>query len=279
MILMRIVIACGIFACAIASASPYQMPNTESKILIDENTKREYQLYIKLPEDYSENVSYPVVYLTDAWYTFPVVAGSVQVPMATERMKNVIVVGISRDLSIDRDTSRLRDFTPTTPESWERESGEADLYHNFISNDVFNYIDSTYSTDKDQRTYVGVSLGALWGSYVLLKYPDTFSNYVLASPALWFDDEYIFRLEQEYAKSNSDLKAKVYLSVGSLEVLKGEGFTLDMVSDSRKLYEALKSRQYNSLTIKNAVVDSANHETAFPASSIMGLYWLFGNDN
>ncbi|MDQ2077129.1 alpha/beta hydrolase [Marinimicrobium sp. ABcell2] len=279
MILMKIVVACTMFACAVASASPYQMPNTESKILRDENTKREYELYIKLPEDYSENVNYPVIYLTDSWYTFPVVAGSVQVPMATEKMQEVIVVGISRDLSMDRDTSRLRDYTPTSPKNWKRKSGEADLYHRFISNDVFNYIDSTYSTDKNQRTYVGVSLGGLWGAYVLLTYPDTFENYVLASPALWFDDEYIFRLEQEYAKANSDLKANVYLSVGSLEVLKGEGFTLDMVIDSRRLYEALKSRQYENLTIKNAVVDSANHETAFPASSIMGLYWLFGNDS
>lgn len=279
MILIRTVVACAIFVCSIASASPYQMPNTASKILRDENTKREYELYIKLPEDYSEDVHYPVVYLTDAWYTFPIVAGSVQVPMATEKMKKVIVVGISRDLSIDRDTSRLRDYTPTTPKNWKNKSGEADLYHHFISNEVFNYIESTYSTDKNQRTYVGVSLGALWGAYILLKHPDTFANYVLASPALWFDDEYIFRLEQEYAKANKDLKANVYLSVGSLEALKGEGFTLDMVGDSRKLYETLKSRQYKNLTIKNAVVDSANHEIAFPASSIMGLYWLFGNDS
>lgn len=277
MVLMKIAVICIISASTIASARPYQMPNTESKILRDENTKREYELYIRLPEDYSENVKYPVVYVTDSWYAFPIVAGAVLVPMATDKMKNVIVVGISRDLSIDRDTSRLRDYTPTTPKNWKSKSGEADAYHHFISNDVFNYIDSKYSTDKKQRTYVGVSLGGMWGAYVLLKHPDTFSNYVLASPALWFDDEYIFRLEQEYAKTNEDLKANVYLSVGSLEVLKGDGFTLDMVGDSRKFYEVLKSREYKNLNLKNAIVDSANHEISFPGSSIMGLYWLFGN--
>jgi len=279
MALMKIAVICIMLVCTIASAAPYQMPNTESKILKDENTKREYELYIQLPEDYSENVKYPVVYVTDSWYAFPIVAGSVLVPMATEKMEKVIVVGVSRDLSIDRDASRLRDYTPTTPENWKSKSGEADVYHRFISNDVFNYIDSTYSTDKNQRTYVGVSLGGMWGAYILLKHPDTFSNYVLASPALWFDDEYIFRLEQEHAKNNEDLHASVYLSVGSLEVLKGEGFTLDMVSDSRRFYEALKSRQYKNLELKNAVVESANHEISFPASSIMGLYWLFGNDS
>ena len=276
---MKILFTCTMLVCAVASAGPYQMPNSETKILRDKNTKREYELYIRLPEDYSKTGQYPVVYTTDSRYTFPIVAAAVQIPMGTEKMKKVIVVGISGDLGLDRDISRLRDYTPTTPQNWKKKSGEADVYHHFISNDVFNYIDNTYSTDKKQRTYVGVSLGGMLGAYILLKYPNTFANYVLASPALWFDEGYIFKLEKEYAKKNSDLNANVYLSVGSLEVHKTDDFTLDMVVDSRKLYEALKSRKYKSLNIKNVVVDSANHEISFPASSIMGLYWLFGSDS
>lgn len=276
--IVKVFFSCAMLLCANVLAGPYQMPNSETKILIDKNTKREYELYIKLPEDYSEAGQYPVVYTTDSWNTFPIVAGAVQVPMVTGKIKKVIIVGISRDLSLDRDTSRLRDYTPTTPKNWKKKSGEADVYHNFIVNDVFNYIDNTYSTDINQRTYVGASLGGMLGAYILLKYPDTFSNYILASPALWFDEGYIFKLEKAHVKKNSDLKANVYLSVGSLEVHKTDDFTLDMTSDSRKLYETLKSRKYKSLNIKNVVVDSAIHETSFPTSSIMGLYWLFGND-
>lgn len=277
---LKIILLCvSSFTWTAASASPYQMPNTESKVLTDQNTGREYELYIKLPEGYSSKIRYPVVYLTDSWYTFPIVAGAIQMPMSAGKMEKVIIVGISKDLNEDKNVARMRDYTPTTPKNWKMKTGEAEQYLKFISGPVFNYIDTAYSTDKNRRTYVGVSLGGILGAYVMLSSPEVFSSYVLASPALWFDNEYIFRLEKEYSKTHTDLNANIYLSVGSLEVLKGDKFILDMVNDSRRLYEVLKSRGYKNLNIKNVVVDSADHETSFPTSSTMGLYWLFGKSN
>ncbi|WP_185230331.1 alpha/beta hydrolase [Teredinibacter franksiae] len=266
-------------ASVVALSKPYTMDNTDSVVLEDKKTNRKYEVFIRVPERYDQAKKYPVVYLTDAWNRFPIVAAAVQIPILTGSMEGVIVVGISKDVNEDRDDARVRDFTPTSPTDWKKKSGEADTYHSFVSGVLFDYIDRSYSTDPKNRTYVGGSLGGLWGAYVLFKYPETFNNYILASPALWFDNYYIFGLEKQFLEKAKNSSINVYLSVGELEVIKSKDFNVNMVKDAERLYDVLNNKKIGGLRVKNVVVDSANHDVSFPTSSIMGLFWLFSGDS
>lgn len=117
-------------------------------------------------------------------------------------------------------------------ENGNREGGEP---FSFFPRSQFPHIEVNYRVKPNDRTYVGHSLGGLFGAYVLLNKPEVFSGYVLSSPSVWFNDNYILSLKEK--KSGS--KTKVYLSVGNLE--KPEfGEREDMLMGAKRLAEKLK---------------------------------------
>jgi predicted alpha/beta superfamily hydrolase len=74
-----------------------------------------------------------------------------------------------------------------------------------------------YSIDADGPTAIGSSLGALFGAWVLLTAPLTFGRYILASPALFWNDEEVWHSEQECARTHDDIQAAVFFGMGALE--------------------------------------------------------------
>ena len=50
------------------------------------------------------------------------------------------------------------------------------------------YIESHYSTDT-VKTIVGQSLGGLFATEILFEKPEMFTNYLIVSPSLWWDNE------------------------------------------------------------------------------------------
>ncbi|WP_425468843.1 hypothetical protein [Paraglaciecola mesophila] len=75
----------------------YTIPRSEVVELEEPISKRVYPLFIKLPRSYRTNKSkdYPVIYLTDAPYSFPLVSGATRFPMNSGTMEEAIIVGIS----------------------------------------------------------------------------------------------------------------------------------------------------------------------------------------
>lgn len=257
----------------------FEIPRTEVVEIRDTNYNKAYELYIKLPVGYSNSLNrdsrYPVVYLTDAINNFQVISGATNFPMGSGKMENAILVGISWQKGIGALTSRVRDYTPTVAEDWKRQTGEAANHLAFLRNDVIKYVEKNYRTDPDRRTYFGYSLGGLFGAYILLTQPDTFKNYVLVSPSFWYDDQVIMKIESKFAQKREDLNANVFISIGELETPDLSDTKNNMVGQAEVFYSKLKSRNYKSLSLQLLVVESADHETAFPTAAIRGLYWLF----
>lgn len=263
-----------------AEPSAFKIPRTEILPLIDPETRREYDLFIKLPRSYRNQEDkgrrYPVIYLTDAMYTFQIVSGATRYPMAVRKMEEAIIVGVSWDKNEHSTASRVRDYTPSHDPDWKLHTGEAEAHLRFFRETVFPTIEGRYRADPARRTYVGNSLGGLLGAYTLLEHTDMFASYVLGSPSLWFDDRMIFDLEDEYAKQRDDLRANVFVGIGDQEKpeFQGPNWNHDMVADANRFYQALHDRQYPGLRLEYRVIGNANHETAFPTTAIQGLYWL-----
>ncbi len=251
---------------------PYEMPRTEVLPILESGTERQYELYIKLPEDYAENTEakYPVIYTTDAALHMDMLSG------ATEfLMPETILVGISYQLNHEDERaniSRFRDFTTVAspnPEIQTRfQPGQASNHLSFIRDEVIPYIEENYRADPNERTYFGYSLGGAFGAYILLSESDSFKNYILGSPA--FNPrsaQYIDELEVQTAPEQQNVGANVFVSLGEAE------------EDARERVEGLMSvlrrRSGSGVALTGLeIIEDSDHSAAFPETAIRSVRWL-----
>jgi predicted alpha/beta superfamily hydrolase len=258
------------------ATTPFQIPRSKVVEIKDPDSQRVYPLFIKLPKSYAKNddKAYPVIYLTDAWYTFQIVSGATRYPMNAQKMKEAIIVGISYAKGSKRDASRVRDYTPTINKSWQQTTGGAQQHMAFIEASVINYIDKNYRTDRQDRTFVGNSLGGLFGTYILLTKPTLFNHYILGSPSYWFDNKVIFTLEEAHRKRQLTINANIFIAIGERES-KALDSSHDMVKDAENFYEKILNWQQTHVKAKIVIIPEANHQTAFPTTVIQGLHWIY----
>ncbi|MDO6507746.1 alpha/beta hydrolase-fold protein [Colwellia sp. 4_MG-2023] len=266
----------AVFADAVTS-TPFNIPRSTVVDINDPATNLIYPLFIKTPASYNKQVEkqYPVIYLTDAYYEFQIVSGATRYPMNIAVMEEAIIVGISYAKGSKGSSSRNRDYTPTFNKKWKDKTGEAKQHAEFIEKSVFDYIDTKYRTDPTNRTFIGNSLGGLFGTYILLNKPSMFKNYILGSPSYWWDNEYIFTQELEFAKQNVAINANVFIAIGELETIEfGAGY--NMVGDAKEFYKRMLNWQSDNLNVKLMIIPQADHATAFPTTAIQGLKWVLG---
>jgi predicted alpha/beta superfamily hydrolase len=271
--IVAIGISCGISA---QESGEVDIPRSKSINLIDAVTKRSYKVHIQVPMYYRADKKYAVVYMVDSPYTFQIVTGAAFFPVKLAAMEEVIFVGISSEVNYDRDLSRQRDFTPTRDLKYKDATGEADKHVTFIRNQVIAYVEKNYHTDPSRRTYIGNSFGGLLGAYILVTQPNTFKNYVLSSPSLWWDDNVMFSIESKSKALDSTTVANIFISSGSLEKSVSPKNTITV---NQAFYARLKERKLKNVSLKLVVVDGMNHGTVFPAASSLALWWLFNVNN
>jgi predicted alpha/beta superfamily hydrolase len=263
-----------------AEFNGFALPRTKVEVLQDPVTKRGYEIHIQLPIHYTSDKKYPVVYMTDSPYTFPIAVGAARYPANVKKMEDLIYVGISWQSDVNPGYSRQRDYTPTiVTKGYKDPTGEADKHLRFIRESIISHIEANYSADPVNRTYLGNSYGGLFGAYILLTRPETFANYILGSPSLWWDNQTIFTLEAKTKVLTKEVSANVFISVGMDEFANSESTKHDLRGDARRFYEKLKLRQLPGVKLELQVIESANHETAFPTTAIQGLWWLFNRKN
>jgi predicted alpha/beta superfamily hydrolase len=272
---------------AAASSVPYVLDNTEVRDIRATALKRDYQLFVALPDSYNDSAKrYPVLFVTDANYAFPVARNIASRLHKHAGMEEIIVVGLSYGKGDGGVFSRRRDYTPTVPRKQSYKSdmpgrapafGEADAYGHFIAAEVFPVIAKNYRADMNRKIFVGHSYGSLLGLQVLLTAPRTFEHYILGSPSLWYDAGIMFDREQDFAKRNKDLPASVFFGVGGNEVLAAgkkrsraeEG--ADMLADAREFDAALGAHRYPGLKKRLKVFADEDHASVFPLVLTHGL--------
>ncbi|WP_420573479.1 alpha/beta hydrolase-fold protein [Kordia sp.] len=259
--------------------SSLELPQIRVIPIKDTKTERNYELYIELPEDYAENThkTYPVLYYTDAKWHLEILSSCQEFIL-----EDVILVGISHQLDINEDlkkevgahVSRFRDYSfrkLNNPKAQAKyQFGQGAKHLDFIRDDVITYVEKTYRTDPNSRTYFGYSMGGEFGAYILLTKPDTFHNYILGSPSIKNEVSYLTELNTKfgpYKASNkkSSLKANVFISYGSLEK--------DMVKPIEEFVSVLKNRRDDGLSVLREVI-KGEHQTAFPMTAVRSVAWL-----
>lgn len=249
--------------------------------------KRDYQLYVALPDSYQQGSKrYPVLFVVDANYGFPIVRNIAQRLNKHAGMEEVVVVGLSYANGDGGVYSRRRDYTPTTPRKHDYRSdmpgrqpafGEAAAYGKFLSEEVFPFIASHYRVNMRRKVFIGHSYGSLLGLQFLLTAPRTFEHYILGSPSLWYDAGIMFEREQAYAASHKDLPASVFFGIGGLETLAAgkkrsrSEEDADMVADLREFDGKLKAHKFPNLKTRLRVFADEDHASVFPFVLTHGL--------
>jgi predicted alpha/beta superfamily hydrolase len=268
-------------------APPYQLDATEVRDLPAPALQRDYQLFVALPDSYGTGARrYPVLFVTDANYAFPVVRSIAQRLHKHARMEEAIVVGLSYAKGDTGVYSRRRDYTPTVPRNPAYRSdmpgralafGEAAAYARFLTGTVLPFVARNYRADMRRTVFIGHSYGSLLGLQILFDQPGAFQHFILGSPSLWFDQGVMFGREQAYAAGHKDLPGSVYVGIGSTETLapgkqrdRSEENT-DMLADARAFQRALAGRRYPGLALRLEVFPGEDHASVFPFLLTHGL--------
>lgn len=273
-IIFLFVVLIPFLALADTDHSPYQMPGIHVLPITDKQSNKQYELLVKLPENYDEDKSkkYPVIYFTDAvWHIELLSAATAYI------MEDVILVGISWQKDIPKELkqkygahfSRFGDYSfkkRTNPKHPKVKFGQADNHLSFIRDEVFKIIEKNYRTEPSNRSYLGFSAGGLFGTYALLTQPNTFKNYILGSPSIWSSANELFA--QASARLNSaQPEINIFISYGELEK-KLSPHVEDFISQLKgKNYQAISS-------IKQIVIDSSGHSDSFPMLGVQSVKWL-----
>lgn len=215
--------------------------------------KETRKINIYLPEGYSPDSAtlYPVIYLLDgsADEDFIHIAGLVQFcnfPWVDFLPKSILV-GIAN-------VDRRRDFTfPTSIEKDKKDfptTGGSAKFIAFIEKELQPFIQQQYKTNTS-KTIIGQSLGGLLATEILFKKPGLFTNYIIVSPSLWWNDESLLATEPKMLKPG--INQSVYIAVGK------EGKVME--EDAGKLSELLKKKEEKNLQVHFQYFPDENHAT------------------
>ncbi|UIP06121.1 hypothetical protein LY632_10495 [Erythrobacter sp. SDW2] len=268
-----------------AGGAPYELLGSEVHQIDDAKRGIEYQIYVSLPPSYDANPDkrYPVVYVTDADYGFPMLRliGR-RMNGAGPKVEEFILVGLSYAVGEDTMASRRRDYTPSERGASDAPAGAVHgqglAYRDYLRDAVLPYVEGKWRTLPDRRIYVGHSYGGLLGAQILLTQPGMFSGYLLGSPSFWFDKKHLIKAAPALLGVRQNINADVYMYVGEFEALRvGDRRYMqevDMVADNATFAGMLEARNYPGLELNSEVLDGEDHMSVAPRGFTRGLLRL-----
>ena len=233
-----------------------ELPGTKLLTIRSSIVGRDYDLYISFPRSYNDTTRrFPVVYLLDGQYDFPLVNGIYGDLYYDGFLPELITVGITwGGEHPNYDSLRTQDLTPTSIKEVPS-TGNGPKFLASIKGELIPYIDSQYRTDKKDRTLMGSSLGGLFTLYTMFHETDLFTRYVLTSPAITWDNNVLSSYEESYHTQHTRLPARLFMAVSALE---GSEATFG------KFVDRLKSRKYHDLQIETSVLEGIGHAGSKP---------------
>lgn len=160
-----------------ASAQAAETLRIDSKLINETVTAR-----VVLPESYhhSDSFEYPVMLVMDGSTQFEHIAGNVNFLSTFSIVPEMIVVGVSAK-------SRIKHFTHTELEGYERRSGGAELYTRFLKDELLPKLKEEYRISP-YTLLTGHSLSGLYTSYLATHHAGFTNASISVSPSLWWDD-------------------------------------------------------------------------------------------
>jgi len=247
---------------------PVTIPGAHKRALTSTNTKRDYDIYIRLPTATPQNANkkYPVLYVLDGQWDFKLLDSVYGGLYYDQYVPEMIIVGITYSgTNPNYDLLRSYDYTPVA-EANRPGTGDGPKFLAFLKNELFPMIEKNYPADDSKRILMGSSLGGLFTIYAMLTEPSLFFGYVAASPAARYGERFLFTQEAQYAAKRKDLPVKLFVSVGEVE---------NLAAPVKELATVIKSRGYEKLQFESRVIEGERHAGNKPEAFNRGLRFVF----
>lgn len=264
-ILRCLLVALSLFVGVPVHAQPTRLGDTlalRSDVLGEART-----LYVRLPAAYAASVRrFPVLYVLDGEWHFPVAAAAVQYLSECSAsdlvIPEMIVVGI---VNVDRD----RDYTPSHVAEYKGmefpTSGRAERFRRFLIDEVIPLIDASYRTTS-HRVLAGWSFGGLFTVNTLAETPKAFAGYLAISPSMWWEDE---RFVDVFPATGPAQPTRLVVTLGTDET---GGWTHTAAS---KLVAKLGEHAAPNLDHAFIEIEGAGHNLSVPEAFVRGLRALY----
>jgi predicted alpha/beta superfamily hydrolase len=248
--------------------SQVSLPGSELHSLTSTITRRDYDIYIRLPDEYNTEQQdlYPVLYVLDGQWDFKLLDSICGGLVYDKVMPKAIIAGItySGD-NPDYGALRAMDYTPVHDASISG-SGGAPEFLNFFKQELIPFIEGNYRADPARRVLIGSSFGGSFSLFALFSEPQLFYGYVISSPAVSYGNRAAFTQEAEYASSHSDLPARVFISVGDAEWL---------YQPVDEFIQVINGRNYTGLEMATRIIEGEGHSGNKPESYNRGVRFIF----
>jgi predicted alpha/beta superfamily hydrolase len=242
---------------------------------------RDYQLYLSFPKNYStkDSISYPVLYILDGMYTFPVIKGIR--PFFERDTEDFIVVGVNASNFKYRNDDYTTSVATFDDEKNEKrnatksafKTGGAAKFLESLKTEIIPFVDKNYKTNADRGIHGG-SLGGLFAAYCLVNSDGYFTRFGISSPSFWWDNEELLNQAVAQFTENKtwDLPpTKVYISVGGQE-------RKTQVPTMMKFSKYLENSNYENIDLKWQIFDGESHISVQPANLRKTIYMLYGKN-
>ena len=219
-----------LFACFyISTAIVLAQPDTHK--IVSGYNKKEYQLKVLLPSDYSasDTIRYPVLYVLDGDYSTSMFQSTLHLFSLVPELQDIIIVTIDGVNTSHEQwlTSRYYDYTPSSDPQADTAiarfmktpvvpSGGAAAFLQTLEKQMMPWVEQHYKTNADKGLY-GHSLGGLFASFCLLQKPSLFRKFSINSPSLWWRQGEMAKQFASTATPNAAMDARVFLSAGKVE--------------------------------------------------------------
>lgn len=188
----------------------------------------DYRIFVAGPKGDVPAEGAPVIYLTDGNGHFPIVLAAAQRQVRDELPCVVVGIGYATDDPKELRQLRAFDLTPETSQEWAKanarpfsdlKTGGQDQFLEFIESELKPIVERKFKIDRQRQTLFGHSFGGLFVLHVLFTRPESFQNYVAASPSIWWNNESIVQEQVQFQQKYGDQKiaVRLLLTVGQLE--------------------------------------------------------------
>lgn len=222
-----------------------------------------YKINVGLPANYNPMLKYSTIYVLDGETDFAYVANQSRDIANKKGVQNAIVVGIGYGYD------RSIDYTPTKANEG---GGCCKQFMEFIKNELIPKVEQEFAADtsRQARVIIGHSFGGLFSAYAFTNYNNVFGNYIMLSPSLWYDNEILFKYEQDSRSANKNQKELVFVGLGELE---NAG---RMSAPFEAFYQKLKNN-YPNMRLEKKLQPDLDHMGSKAPNIKAGLNFYFNN--
>jgi hypothetical protein len=249
---------------SIARYPQVPIANSRLQTLKSSIVGREYQVKIRLPEDYaSTTMLYPVLYLLDGDHAFAMATDIVQYFIYGKHIPDLIIASPAYDIkklpAEGGKNMRDRDLIPF-PTPYNDMTPGAGPYLEFFEQELIPFVQSNYRVIPNDRTLWGYSSGGVFALFALFEKPHLFQRYVVVDGF----DEIFLKMEEAYAAQHADLSARLCISAPPSDL------------DSKKLFDLFNTRNFTSLRSEFVQLNDLGHFTISAEGLTKGLVSVFG---